>query len=156
MGGNMKTEYGRSLIELIGVLAVTGVMTASAIAIYNSIRHNQRNTIAAATLREVAKNTRLLMQMRGDYTGVSVDYLIKAGALTTDAAPIGKTWSIDVGALDITTFEIKLHGLSHGECDFFVAAVPAWAEEMYVNGVSSTEYVQCISAAENDITFIAR
>ncbi|MBO4480500.1 MAG: hypothetical protein J5742_02645 [Alphaproteobacteria bacterium] len=152
----MKTEYGRSLIEMIGVLAVTGVMTASAIAIYNTIRHNQHNTIAAATLRETAKNTKLLMQMRGDYTGVSVDYLVKAGALTSDAAPVGKTWSIDVGAVDIATFEIKLHGLSHGECDFFVATIPAWAEAMFVNGVSSTEYVQCISASENDITFVVR
>lgn len=152
----MRTESGRSLIEMLGVLAVTGGMTASAIAIYNSIRHNQNNTIAAATLREVAKNANLLMGMRGDYTGISVDYLIKAGALTSDAAPIGKSWSVDVGGVDTATFEIKLHGLTHGECDFFAAAVPAWAEAMFVNGVPSTEYVQCISAPANNITFVAR
>jgi hypothetical protein len=152
----MRTESGRSLIEMIGVLAITGVMTASAIAIYNSIRHNQHNTIAAATLREVAKNANLLMGMRGDYTGISVDYLIKAGALTSEVPPIGRAWSIDVGAADTTTFEIKLQGLSHGECDFFAAAVPAWAQEMFVNGVASTEYVQCISASENNITFVAK
>lgn len=152
----MKTELGRSLIEVVGVLAITGVMTASAIAIYNSIRHNQHNTIAAASLREVAKNANILMGMRGDYTGISVEYLVKAGALTTDAAPIGKTWSIDVGGIDTTTFEIKLHGLTNGECEFFGAAVPAWAESMIVNGVSSEEYVQCISASENEITFVAR
>ena len=152
----MKSESGRSLIELIGVLAVTGVMTASAIAVYNSIRHNQNNTIAAATLREVAKNANMLMGMRGDYTGISVDYLVKAGALTTDAAPIGKSWSVDVGGVDTATFEIKLYGLSHGECDFFAAAMPAWAEAMFINDVASTEYVQCISASENNITFVAR
>lgn len=152
----MKAESGRSLIEMIGVLAITGVMTASAIAIYNTIRHNQQNSIASATLREVAKNANLLMGMRGDYTGISVDYLIKAGALTTDAAPIGKTWAVEVGATDTATFEIKLYGLTHNECDFFAAAIPAWAEAMFVNGVDSTEYVQCISASENNITFVAR
>ena len=72
----MKYESGRSLIEIIGVLAITAVMTAAAVGIYNSIRHNQKNTIAAAELRELAKNTKLLMEMRGDYTGVSVDYLV--------------------------------------------------------------------------------
>ncbi|MBO4745756.1 MAG: hypothetical protein J5613_01645 [Alphaproteobacteria bacterium] len=152
----MRTEYGRSLIELVGVLAITGVMTASAIALYNSIRHNQQNTIAAATLREVAQKSNLLMGMRGDYTGISVEYLIKSGVLKTDAAPIGRTWSVDPGSIDLATFEIKLHGLTHGECDFFAAALPAWAEAMIVNGIPSTEYVQCISAPENDITFIAR
>ncbi len=152
----MKTESGRSLIEMIGVLALTGVMTASAIAIYNTIRHNQHNSIAAATLREVAKNANLLMGMRGDYTGISVEYLIKAGAITNDVAPIGKTWAVDVGETDTSTFEIKLYGLTHKECDFFASAMPAWAEAMFVNGVASTEYVQCISAAENNITFVAR
>ena len=70
----MKNESGRSLIEIIGVLAVTAVMTAGAVAIYNSVRRNQQNTIAAATLREVAKDINMLMGMRSDYTGISVDY----------------------------------------------------------------------------------
>ena len=151
----MKTESGRSLIEMIGVIAITGFMTASAIWLYNSIRYNQNNTIAAATLREVAKNANILMGMRGDYTGISVEYLVKAGAITKDVAPIGKTWSVDVG-VDTATFEIKLYGLSHGECEFFASVPPAWAESMIVNGVPSTEYTHCISALENNITFVAR
>ena len=152
----MKTESGRTLIEIIGVLAITGVMTASAIGIYNSIRNNQHNTIAAAELRELAKNVNLLMGNRSDYTGISVDYLVKSGAIKSEVAPIGKTWSVEVGPVDVTTFEIKLHGLSHNECDFFAAAVPAWAEDMFINGTSINGHIRCLSASENDITFIAR
>ncbi len=148
----MKTESGRSLIEIIGVLAITAVMTAGAIAIYNSIRHNQKNTIAAATLREVAKDINMLMGMRGDYTGISVDYLVKAGALQTPNPPVGRGWTIDVG-IDRTTFVINLYGLTHGECDFFATAMPAWATDMYINGYKAEEVASCFTGTENNISF---
>ena len=151
----MKNESGRSLIEIIGVLAITAVMTASAVGIYNSIRHNQKNTIASAELREAAKNTKLLMEMRGDYTGVSVDYLVKAGALKTDKAPVGKSWSINVG-IDITSFSIDLTGLSRGECEFFATALPNWADDMFVNGYRLDNSTACFSGADNNISFIVR
>lgn len=151
----MRAESGRSLIEIIGVLAITAVMTASAVGIYNSIRHNQKNTIASAELREVAKNTKLLMEMRGDYTGVSVDYLVKAGALKTDKAPVGKSWSINVGA-DVTSFSIDLVGLSRGECEFFATALPNWAYDMFVNGYRLDNSAACFGGADNNISFIVR
>ncbi len=151
----MKNESGRSLIEIIGVLAITAVMTASAVGIYNSIRHNQKNTIASAELREVAKNTKLLMEMRGDYTGVSVDYLVMAGALKSDKAPVGKSWSINVGT-DVTSFSIDLKGLSRGECEFFATALPNWAEDMFVNGYRLDSTTACFASSENDISFIVR
>ncbi|MBO7509204.1 MAG: hypothetical protein J6T57_02935 [Alphaproteobacteria bacterium] len=151
----MRSESGRSLIEIVGILAITGVMTASAIGIYNSIRHNQHNTIASAELRELAKNVKLLMGARGDYTGLSVDYLIKAGALNSDAAPAGKSWTVGPG-LDSGTFEIKIAGMSHSECDFFAVSVPTWAEEVLVNGQQIGEFVNCFGGIDNEITFIAR
>ncbi|MBO4583209.1 MAG: hypothetical protein J5714_04115 [Alphaproteobacteria bacterium] len=149
----MKNESGRSLIEIIGVLAITAVMTAGAVAIYNSVRTNQKNTIAAATLREVAKDINMLMGMRSDYTGISVDYLVKAGALPNADAPIGKSWTIDVG-IDRITFTINLYGLTRAECEFFGAAMPAWASEMYINGYRAEEIVNCFPGSENNISFV--
>lgn len=151
----MKSESGRSLIEIVAVLAITGVMTASAIAIYNSIRHNQRNTIATAELREVAKNAKLLMELRGDYTGISVDYLVKAGALKTDKSPVGTDWSIDVDT-DKTAFTIKLYGLARATCDYFSVAVPTWATDVIVNGYRIDNAPRCFSGTDNEITFIVK
>lgn len=149
----MREESGRSLIEIIGVLAVTAVMTAGAIAIYNSVRHNQKNTIAAAELREIAKDINMLMGMRSDYTGISVDYLVKAGALQKPDAPVGKSWTIDVG-LDRTTFVINLFGLTRAECEFFASAMPAWATDMYINGYRAEEVVNCFTGSENNLSFM--
>lgn len=151
----MKTESGRSLIEIIGVIAITGVMTGTAIKIYQSIHHNQHDTIASAELRELAKNAKILMGMRGDYTGISVEYLIKSGAINSDKPPIGQTWSIDVES-DRTSFSINFKGVERGDCEFFAAAVPTWAESMFVNGYRLDEYTNCFSGAENNISFIVR
>ena len=43
----MKHEYGASMIEIIGVLAIAGLMSGAAIAMYNVIRGNQVRKIAA-------------------------------------------------------------------------------------------------------------
>jgi len=77
----MKQEFGASMIEIIGVLAIAGVMSAAAISMYNVIKNNQTRKIASVELEQIAKNTELLMGMRDDYTGLSVDYLVSAGAL---------------------------------------------------------------------------
>ena len=95
----MKHESGRSLIEVIGVLAIAGIMTAAALGTYKMVRNNQARHIANSTLADIAKNTKLLLEMRGDYTGVSVDYLVKSGAIKTPAAPIGgANWSVTASA----------------------------------------------------------
>ena len=46
----MKQESGASLIEIIGVLAIAGLMGGAAIAMYNVIRNNQVRKIASVEL----------------------------------------------------------------------------------------------------------
>ena len=64
----MKHEYGASMIEIIGVLAIAGLMSGAAIAMYNVIRGNQVRKIAAVEMEEIVRDTKMLMGMRGDYT----------------------------------------------------------------------------------------
>lgn len=152
----MKHESGRSLIEVIGVLAIAGLMTASAIGVYSVIRRNQTRQIASAQLQEIAKNTKLLMEMRGDYTGLSVDYLIKAGALKSSAAPIGgPDWTVGP-TTDTSFFSINLVNLTQGECNYFTTAVPKWATTIIVNGYETSPESHCFSSATNQVSFIVK
>lgn len=151
----MMEQSGRSLIEVIGVLAITGVMSAGAIGIYNSVRHTQHRTVANAELEQVAKNVKILMEPRGTYEGVSVDYLIKAGALNSAAAPIGGQWSV-TAEYDRPAFSINLTEMSEGDCDYFATSAPAWATEIVVNGYryDSELDAHCFSSQTNQISFI--
>ncbi|MBN1325236.1 MAG: type II secretion system protein [Alphaproteobacteria bacterium] len=152
----MRNESGRSLIEIMGVLAITGILTAGTIATYNNIRNRQARTIATSQLEMIAKNTRLLMSMTGDYTGVSVDYLIKSGALKNTKAPLGSPeWSV-TSSTDGNEFLINLVGLSKADCDYFTTKNMEWVSKIEVNGYEIDPGNYCLSTGNNKISFIVQ
>ena len=86
----MREQSGRSLIEIIGVLAIGAIMVSGTYAIYNSTNAKQKRLIASTELENIATKTKTLLEYSG-YTPVSVDFLIEAGALTNDKAPESTT-----------------------------------------------------------------
>lgn len=151
----MKQEFGASMIEIIGVLAIAGLMSGAAIAMYNVIRNNQVRKIASVELQEIARDTKMLMELRGDYTGVSVQYLVSAGALENNYAPIGgNDWS--VSAIDNGAgFSINLTQLTESECKYFTATPQQWANAIRVNGIENATD-NCFSTNTNQISFIVK
>lgn len=151
----MRYESGRSLIEIVGVIAIGTVMTAAAIGMYRMMRENNARTIATSQLEQIAGDVKLLLEMRGDYSGISVDYLIKAGALKSDKAPLGgDNWSV-TASTNGESFSINLTDLTQGECSYFVTAKPTWAKNILVNGyevMNSSD--PCFSTPTNQISFI--
>ncbi len=151
----MINERGASMIEIIGVLAITGIISAAAIAMYNVIRNNQMRKIASVELEQIVKNTELLMGMRGDYSGLSVKYLVDAGALKNTNAPIGgNDWTVAATA-DGTGYSINLTELTQGECQYFTTTPPQWATTIMVNNVELAPNVtNCFSTSTNKISFV--
>lgn len=149
----MYQERGASMIEIIGVLAVAGLMSAAAIGMYNRIRSNQARKIASVELEQIVKNTELLMGMKGNYTGLSVEYLVAAGALQNSKAPIGgDDWSISA-INDGRSYSINLTQLSKGECEYFTITKPKWATKVKVNNIELTGSANCFSTKTNKISF---
>ncbi len=147
-------ESGRSLIEIIGVMAIGAIALAGVVAAYNTIRHRQVRTIASAGLEQIAKNTKILMDHRGDYSGVSVEYLVKSGALKSNKAPIGSdNWSV-TSSIDGMEFSINLTGLPQGDCEYLTTARMAWASKIKVNGYELEPGTQCLSGGDNQVSFI--
>ena len=142
----MIQERGASMIEIIGVLAIAGVMSAAAIAMYQVIRNNQTRKIASMELEQIARNTEMLM---------AVNYLVSAGALDNAYAPIGgDDWSV-TATTDGAGFSINLTQLSEGECQYFTATLPKWATRVTVNNVEMTSTTSnCFSTDTNRISFI--
>ena len=148
----MKSEYGRSLIEMLGVLAIGGVMTVAAYGTYNMLRTNQLRNFAVSEMEQIARNTKILLENRGNYSGISVDYLIKAGAITETDAPIGgNDWSITSG-FDGKTFSINLTGLNHSDCVYFATKKIKWAKSVSVNKLENGGPEACLSLSTNFIS----
>ena len=151
----MKSESGRSLIEIIGVLAIGAVMAVAVVRMYGQIRASQTRAIASNQLEQIVKNVKLLTGARGSYAGVSIDYLVMAGALASTRSPIGDDdWSITPG-YDEKTFSINLTGLSSGECGYFATKKNSWATTILINGYDVANGApNCFSTNTNQVSFI--
>jgi len=152
----MKQESGRSLIEIIGVLAISAIMSVATIAMYRMIRTNQVRTIATTEIEKIVKDVKLLTGPRGTYEGVSVDYLVKAGSIKSNAAPLGGSdWSV-TPSFDGQSFSINLTDLSSDECAYFSIKQPTWADSILINGYEIDETSHCFSTKTNQISFIVK
>lgn len=151
----MTEQSGRSLIEVLGVLAIGAVITAAAVGMYSQIRGSMRRQMAATQMSDIARDAKLLMGARGDYNGISVEYLLQMGALQNAAAPIGDAWEIGATA-DGAAFAINLMGLTSGECAYFETVSAPWAATVQINGYDVADTSHCFSTATNRVSFIVK
>lgn len=146
-------ESGRSLIEMLGVLALAGIITGSAITMYTKIKTRQTHLIANSFLEDVVSKTNLLFSYTGDYSNISVDFLIKSGVLQNNSAPIGNNdWTITPNT-DNSNFIINLTGLSYTDCSYFIAKQPTWASVITINNSSDN---LCLKTGDNNISFFVK
>ena len=151
----MREQSGRSLIEIIGVLAIGAIMISATYAVYHSTNEKQKRFIASETLKDIAQNTKILLEYSG-YGPVSVDFLIESGAINNDKAPAGgNDWSITSNS-DGTEFSINLTKLSFDECAYFTTKKFDWATRISVNGNESSDSSFCMKSGENTISFVAQ
>lgn len=151
----MREQSGRSLIEIIGVLAIGAIMISGTYAIYNSTNQKQKRLIASENLKDIATKTKILLEYSG-YQNVSVDFLIESGAIQNDKAPAGnQDWSI-TSNVDGTEFSINLTGLSFDECAYFAVKKLNWANRISINGYDSSSSSYCLKTGDNKISFYVK
>lgn len=127
----MNQQSGRSLIEILGVLTISAVMVAAAGGMYHAIDQRQKRVVALETLKDIANQTKTLMEYSGSYEGVSIEYLIEAGVLKNAKAPIGSNeWRIKPTK---EGFVIQLFNLTYDDCAFFATKNIEWASSVVIN-----------------------
>jgi len=151
----MREQSGRSLIEIIGVLAIGAIMISATYAMYHSANQKQKRLVASEELRDIAQKTKTLLQYSG-YEPVSVDYLIEAGALSSDRAPAGgNKWSV-TSNFDGSEFSINLVDLSFDECAYFTTKKFDWATGIRVNSYTAEDSSYCMKSGGNMISFFVK
>jgi len=151
----MKEQSGRSLIEIIGVLAISGIMVAATFSMYQTISNRQKRMIASENLKEIVTKTKTLLEYSG-YAPVSVDFLVKSGAMNNTRAPIGNDdWTI-TPSFDASEFSINLTGLTFDECAYFATKKFDWATRISVNGYESNSVSFCLKTGDNKLSFFVK
>ena len=97
----MKYESGRSMIEMLGVLAIMGIITVGAIGmISTAMRTQKRNTVNEEVLQIVTGVRQLL----------------------------GGTYELAVDPTNNRQFIVTITGLSDSDCEYFVTK--AWSDSV--------------------------
>ena len=134
---NMYQESGRSMIEIIGVIAIMALISAGAFALIRSGMATQKRSIIIDDVSKIVSGVRSLYADYDDLSTLNGDEALAAMAVDKNG-PNGVTYSvapIKVGNV-YPKFEITIGNLSVEDCN--VLGTKAWS------GVeSSTGVTQC-------------
>ncbi|MBP5485511.1 MAG: type II secretion system protein [Alphaproteobacteria bacterium] len=123
----MKMESGRSMIEMLGVLAIMGVLTVGAIGLISTaMRTQKRNTVNEEVLQMVTG----VRQLLGEYDDFShIDNTTIFGAIGMSAKnPYGGTYELNVDPANSRQFIVTINGLAQGDCEYFITK--AWSDSV--------------------------
>ena len=100
-------QSGRSMIEMLGVLAIVGVLSAGGIAGYSMAMQSYKGTQLTEKIGLIA--TRVRTVYKGDYTGISNANMINSGKLSSNDLqnPFGGDLTVRVASTSTAHFVVE-------------------------------------------------
>jgi len=86
------TQSGRSMIEMMGVLAIVGVLSAGGIAGYNMAMQSYKTNALIEKIQLISVQTRKLY--KGDYSNIKIQDLVDTGLLSDTKSPFGVSFGL--------------------------------------------------------------
>ena len=137
----MKQESGRSMIEMLGVLAIMGIITVGAISMISYAMRMQRQSAVNDDVYQLVLGVRQLLGEYDDFTRIDNSTIFTALAMS-DKNPYGGKYSVAVNPSNTQQFVVTISGLSASECK--ALETKAWTDS--VDGASGN----CVSMARDN------
>ncbi|MDR0967250.1 MAG: hypothetical protein LBL75_00220 [Rickettsiales bacterium] len=122
-----KQESGRSMIEMLGVLAIMGVITVGAITMISAAMSSQKRTTIQDDVSQIITGVRMIFGEYDDFSGLNNDTVFAAISLS-NKNPYGGTYSLSVNPADMRQFILTITGLKTSDCEYF--KVKAWSDSV--------------------------
>jgi len=107
-------QSGRSMIEMLGVLAIVGVLSAGGIAGYSMAMQNYKSLQLIEKVQTVAMQARALY--KGNYEGSKIQDLVDSGRISDYKDPFGGNLSMGVSTLGSNVLSIVAHNIPAEAC----------------------------------------
>lgn len=127
MGDNMKQEYGRSMIEMLGVLAIMGVITVGAIGMISTAMRTQKRSAVNDEVIEIVTGVRQLLGEYDDFSNIDGSTIFGAIGMS-NKNPYGGTYTLSVDPANSQQFIVGITGLSQSDCEALVTK--AWSDSV--------------------------
>ena len=144
-GEKMRQESGRSMIEMLGVLAIMGLITVGAISMISYAMRMQKQSTVNDDVYQVVLGVRQLLGEYDDFTRIDNSTIFTALAMS-DKNPYGGKYTVSVNPSNTRQFIVTIDGLSASECKALVTK--AWTDS--VDGATGN----CVSMAKDNVVSI--
>ena len=149
----MTQVSGRSMIEMLGVLAIMGVITVGAIGMISTAMRTQKLTTVNDEVVQMVTMVRNIHGEYDDFSNMNGTTIFSAIGMS-NKNPYGGTYELSVDPSNPRQFVVKIGGLGQSECESLLAK--AWSDSVgYISsnkkeggatgsckGASGTNYVQ--------------
>ena len=121
MGDNMKQEYGRSMIEMLGVL------TVGAIGMISTAMRTQKRSAVNDEVIEIVTGVRQLLGEYDDFSNIDGTTIFGAIGMS-NKNPYGGTYTLSVDPANSQQFIVGITGLSQSDCEALITK--AWFDSV--------------------------
>lgn len=127
MGAKMKQESGRSMIEMLGVLAIMGIITVGAIGLISTAMRTQKRSTVNDEVLQIVTGVRQLLGEYDDFS--SIDNSTIFGAIgVKNKNPYGGAYTLSVNPANSRQFIVGITGLSKSDCEYL--KTKAWSDSV--------------------------
>lgn len=123
----MKQESGRSMIEMLGVLAIMGVITVGAIAMISTAMRTQKHNAANDDVAQIVLGVRQLLGEYDDFSNIDSSMIFGAIGIS-NKNPYGGAYTVSVNPSNARQFIVGIDGLGQSECEYL--ATKAWTDSV--------------------------
>jgi len=112
----MRQESGRSMIEMLGVLAIMGVITVGAVAMISTAMKTQKRSAVTDEVLAIVTGVRSLLGEYDDFSNINNDTIF--GAIgQSNSNPYGGKYEIAVDHTNTRQFIVSITGLNKADCE---------------------------------------
>ena len=123
----MNQESGRSMIEMLGVLAIMGVITVGAIGMISTAMRTQKLTAVNDEVVQMVTMVRNLHAEYDDFSNMNTETIFTVIDMS-DKNPYGGNYILSVDASNPRQFAVKIDGLTKSECN--ALTTKAWSDSV--------------------------
>ena len=123
----MKQESGRSMIEMLGVLAIMGVITVGAIGLISTAMRTQKRSVVNDEIIEIVTGVRQLLGEYDDFSNIENVNIFGAIGIS-NKNPYGGTYTLNVNPSNSRQFIVGITGLNKSDCEYL--KTKAWIDSI--------------------------
>lgn len=150
----MRQESGRSMVEMVGVLAIMGLLTAGAFVLISYALNTEKRSRVTDDVTTIVSGVRTLHSGYDDFSNLNNSTIFGAMSIS-NKNPYGGIYELAVNPSNARQFIVKINGLSKTECEALVTK--AWIDSV---GYIASDHKEggatgnCVDGNENTVSIV--